>query len=179
MVQYYNLADTWSVTHTIYSKYLLCYLIKNMNRLYSLAFILCIVMLSSCIKEESQFTIPFAPVRFEVDINGVDSDLYPFSYKVFTKPRANNEYVGYGGLLIFRSHDDQIFAFDLCCPHEDNKSILVSPLDDGSAQCDKCGSIFEIMLGSGIKKSGPSVENMQRYRVSKASRPGVFLVINL
>lgn len=147
--------------------------------MYQRIVVLLFVVLTSCITEEPKFTIPYAPVRFSVDLNGVDSDMYPLSYKIFTRPRAINENVGYGGLLIFRNHENKIFAYDLCCPHEDDKNIRVKMVDNISAQCEVCGSLFEVMSGLGIKQSGVSSENLQRYRVDTSRRTGAYMIRNL
>lgn len=137
------------------------------------------VFLASCIKEEPRFTLPFSVVRFEIDLNGVDSDLQPSLNKVFTKPRSRNEAVGYGGLLIYRSYDNSIYAYDLSCPYEEDQSVLVTPLDNGKAFCEKCESTYITMYGLGTPESGPSKESLQKYNVVPiAHRAGAFYIRN-
>lgn len=151
-----------------------------MNNIFRALLALSFVFVAvSCGKEESAFTVPYAKVNFEIDLNGIDSDLGPFKCKVFTKSRAANEYVGYGGLLIFMSTDGVMYAYDLCCPYEDDKRVLVQPLNNGKAICQKCGSSFILMYGLGTCESGSSKESLQRYQVLPVShRSGVFYIRN-
>ncbi len=133
----------------------------------------------SCVDEASPFTVPYSRVFFRIDISGLDSDLTIFGHKTFVQGRTVGEQTGYGGLLIFRTTDDQLFAYDLCCPHEDNREIKVQPHVNGKAVCPKCGSVFVTMYGLGTVESGPSAEPLQRYTVRKDfSRDGVFVVTN-
>ena len=140
-----------------------------------------IVLLSafSCTNEAPRFTVPYARVYFQIDVNGLDSDLSFFDYKVFTQGRTLGEQTGYGGLLVFRTAEGTIFAYDLCCPHEDNREIKVSPTDNGKAVCPKCGSVFVTMYGLGTPESGPAKEPLQRYTVRKnLNREGAFVITN-
>ncbi len=147
--------------------------------LYTFTTLFTLILLSSCAKEESPFTIPYAKVNFEIDIRGIDSDLRPFTYKIFTRGRSVNEFVGYGGLLIFMSAEGKIFAYDLCCPYEDDKSILVEPQSNGKAICKTCESSFITMFGLGTPEGGPSKESLQKYQVLPSSqRPGVYFITN-
>lgn len=141
--------------------------------------LLVFVSLVACVKEESQFTVPYAKVNFNVDVNGVDSDLRPFTHKVFLKGRVANEFVGFGGLLVFMSSQGDVYAFDLCCPYEDDKSVLVEPTGAGKAYCKKCQSLFVLIEGLGYCESGPSKESLQKYNViPNSQRGGVYYITN-
>ena len=142
---------------------------------YSIVLLLAV----SCADEAPRFTIPFAPVYFQIDINGLDSDLTYFAHKTFTRGRMFGEQIGFGGLLIFRDAQGEIFAYDLCCPYEDDKNIRVEPTDNGKAVCPKCGTVFVTMYGLGSVESGVANQSLQRYNVSKSSRgEGAFVVTN-
>ena len=142
---------------------------------YSIVLLLAV----SCADEAPRFTVPFARVYFQIDINGLDSDLTYFAHKTFTRGRTVGEQVGFGGLLIFRDDRGNIFAYDLCCPHEDDKNIRVEPTDNGKAVCPKCGTVFVTMYGLGSVESGVANQSLQRYNVSKSSRgEGAFVVTN-
>lgn len=152
-----------------------------MKRINIYIVILFSLLAISCAKEDSPYTVSFAKVNFEIDINGADSDLRPFTYKVFTKPRAAHEAVGYGGLLIFMSAEGKIYAYDLSCPYEDDKNILVQPQTNGKATCKKCQSSFITMYGLGTPEigMGPSKESLQKYNVRpNPQRSGVFFITN-
>lgn len=144
--------------------------------------VLCSVFLFSllsCVDEAPPFTVPYAPVFFKLELNGLDSDLAFFDYKTFSQGRTIGERTGYGGLLVFRTHEGNIFAYDLCCPHEDDKNTRVQPTDNGKALCPGCGSVFVTMYGLGSVESGPSSESLQHYTVSKyANRDGVLIITN-
>lgn len=150
-----------------------------MKRFFSIIFSAYLCILISCVDEVQPYTIPFAPVYFNIDINGLDSDLTHFAHKTFTRGRTVGEQVGYAGLLIFRDAQGEIFAYDLCCPHEDDKNIRVEPTDNGKAVCPKCGTVFVTMYGLGSVESGVANQSLQRYNVSKSSRgEGAFVVTN-
>lgn len=150
-----------------------------MRRFTNILFSVLLLSILSCADEAPRFTVPYARVFFQVDVNGLDSDLSFFDYKTFTQGRTIGEYTGYGGLLIFRSVEGAIYAYDLCCPHEDDKNIQVEPTDNGKAVCPKCGSVFVTMYGLGSVESGPSKEPLQSYTVRRnQNREGVFVITN-
>ena len=147
----------------------------------SITILLFVVLLSvvSCVDEVSRFTVPYSRVFFQIDVNGLDSDLTFFDYKILVQGRTVGEQTGYGGLLVFRTIEGNIFAYDLCCPYEDNREIKVKPTDNGKAVCSKCGSVFVTMYGLGTAESGPANESLQSYMVRKnLNREGVFMITN-
>lgn len=137
---------------------------------------LSLLMLFSCVKEEEIYTIPYASVYFKVDINGLDSDLTHFSYKTFTEGRTIGESTGFGGLLVFRNSEGNIFAFDLCCPHERAKDIRVVPSDVGEAICPTCHRKYVFWTGTGHCEQGGA--SLQKYAVYGSTYPGVFHIRN-
>lgn len=158
------------------------------NKIFFIAFISAF-WLVACVEEESKFTLPYSKVYFQIDINGIDSDLTPFGYKAFTKPRVIGEQVGYGGLLIFRTVQDEIFAYDLSCPYEKERTVTVHPESNGQAVCKTCGSSFVIMYGRveagvimqglGTPLKGPATSHLQSYPVrALPHRNGVFVISN-
>lgn len=149
------------------------------TRTLSLLILLAILWITSCVEEENPYTIPYSRVYFQIDINGLDSDLSFFSHKLFTQPRTVGESTGYGGLLIFRSHQGEISAYDLSCPHEKNKDIRVEPKNNGKAVCPECESVFVTMYGLGTCESGPSQNPLQKYNVRQNPQSeGAFLIVN-
>ena len=134
---------------------------------------------TACVEEESHFSLPYARVHFQIDINGIDSDLAPFGYKTFLKGRTYGEFVGYGGLLIFRTVEDEIFAYDLSCPYEKDPTVHVNPQENGEAVCPKCGSTYIMMYGLGTPDKGPADKSLQKYPVRRHSQTGgMFLISN-
>ena len=150
-----------------------------MKRSALVLFITLLLWAVSCVDEASRFTVPYSRVFFRIDVNGLDSDLTFFSHKTFVQGRTVGEQTGYGGLLVFRTAEGSVFAYDLCCPHEDSREIKVQPAADGKAVCPKCGSVFVTMYGLGSVESGPSAEPLQRYTVrTDFGREGVFVITN-
>lgn len=150
-----------------------------MKRSIKILFFIVLLSVVSCVDEASRFTVPYSRVFFQIDVNGLDSELTFFDHKMFVQGRTIGEQTGYGGLLVFRTTEGSIFAYDLCCPYEDNREVKVNPTDNGKAVCPKCGSVFVTMYGLGTAESGPSNESLQIYSVKKnLNREGVFVITN-
>lgn len=136
-------------------------------------FLLILLIVTSCGDETPRQTVPFAQVNFRVDLISYDSELKnPDRYKIFTEEqrRLDTDYFGYGGVLVVSGPSGDLHAFDLCCPHEDNRQVVVVPDYEGSGyigkvKCPSCGSVFVTMFGLGSVESGPSMEPLQRYNV--------------
>jgi nitrite reductase/ring-hydroxylating ferredoxin subunit len=131
----------------------------------------CLLCLSSC-ENEDQRRIPEASVYMELNLaasyptfrNSVNDTL------VFTRPRNGHptDRVGYGGILVYtfvNGTDLNYCAFDLCCPNEVNPNIRVNPNDRGEAVCKSCGTVYQLLTGTGMVISGPSKWNLKRYKV--------------
>lgn len=140
----------------------------------------------SCGDEAPRQTVPFASVYFRVDPRGYDPELRtPHSYKIFTERerRLPSDRFGYGGVLVVSDATGVLHAFDLCCPNEDNRKIVVDPEYgehggySGTVKCASCGSVFVTMFGLGSVDSGPSDEPLQRYNVIPM-QDGAYQVVN-
>lgn len=149
---------------------------NRMKALYKiLVLVVCLSLAVACGKEEPDYVIPASLVNFKVDVNNADNSLKtPGNIKSFTAARLAGEYVGYSGLLVFSSLVQEkgvgLYAFDLCCPYEKDKNVTVQPsIEDGTATCSKCKSVFDLRTGIGNKISGPSTTGLQQYKVSKES----------
>jgi hypothetical protein len=154
-----------------------------------------IVLLLACGKEEPKYTIPAKPVDFKFNTGSVDHNLANIGsisvyikaadknaydkqlegvkgVQIFIAPRLSGEYIGYSGLLIINTgstlNPTPFAAFDLCCPHEKLENIRVVPANDGTAKCPKCGSVYDIMFGTGQVMEGVSSEKLQTYYVASA-----------
>ncbi len=109
--------------------------------------------------------VPSLPVMVEFSINQVQSDLtVPGGAFVITKPLKYGQYIGYGGVLVYRTVDDKFVAFDLSCPNEAEMDIRVE-LNGLDAVCPKCKSEFDLIFGSGNPKNGVSQYPLRPYRV--------------
>jgi nitrite reductase/ring-hydroxylating ferredoxin subunit len=146
-----------------------------MNYTRILVFLL-FLAISSCDKTYVS-TIPDYPVYLELDLRFEDRDLIPLqAYKIFTPQTINQavERTGYGGVLVYHGLNNvattSYYAFDISCPHEANKSVVVEVDDDKVyAVCPKCGSKYELLNGIGNPVSGPSQQEghyLKPYRVS-------------
>lgn len=136
----------------------------------------------SCGKEEIRDIIPGYP-NFKIDLNNQDADLRgPGTIKIYTKPRLDRESVGYSGLLVVSNIIQEngvvsLSAFDLCCPNEKMREVVVVPsTSDGTATCSKCKTVYDLYSGLGNVKSGPSKNGLQRYNVRKEGNGAVFYI---
>lgn len=145
-------------------------------------------LFGSCSEETALQTIPYAPVNFSIDPQGFDHELNDMNaYKVFTVkshlPLLSSDRFGFGGVLVVTDANGGLHAYDLCCPHEDRKLVVVDPVYEdgatynGKARCPSCGSVFVTMFGIGNVESGPSTEPLQRYSVISL-QDGSFRIVN-
>lgn len=136
-----------------------------------------IFILNGCIVEPENSNIPNSRVNFYIDtsISGVDNHLAEGllgNTKIYTqtdpsKLSPNGSY-GYSGVVVVRAYDNNLYAFDICCTYEVDKNIALE--DDGFfLKCPKCGSVFEIGNGTGIKNSGPAAQPLKKYYISENS----------
>lgn len=148
-------------------------------------FCLLVLLVCSCSQfEESD--IPYAPVYLNIDLRFQDKDLVGiYNHKSITKARIAGEKTGYSGVLIVCGIDSYgnttYFAFDLCCPHEAKRDIIIEPNNAGTATCPECGTEFDIAAygGTGAPVKGVSKYPLRRYAVSSNSSGGQeWVVIN-
>lgn len=143
------------------------------------------LFLFSCDDAQPVYVITPAEVNFKINTNYTDKELAtPGNIKTFTSPRLASEYVGRSGLMVICSAYSisgsiyGLYAYDLCCPHENTQNIRVTPnQQDGTAKCSTCGTVYDVFNGLGSVVSGPSKNGLQRYNVRYASsEPGIFYV---
>ena len=145
----------------------------------------CLLFLTNCGDETVENTIPQRPVNFRMDVSPVGADrelATPTAHKTFAQPRLAGEYVGFSGLLIYTSPNMipntnyyNLYAFDLCCPYEQDQLTKVSMQGDGTAKCGRCGSTYDVINGTGMRLSGPSKYGLQVYRCSQVGgETGIF-----
>ena len=129
----------------------------------------------SC-EKEYYTTIPKFSVYFELRLNNEDFELNTdLAYKTFTQPRLEVEKgkIGYGGILVINGMTE-LFAYDLACPVEAQRNILIVPDNLSSstspvptaitATCPECGAVFNIASGAGAPQSGTKYY-LRSYRV--------------
>ena len=113
-------------------------------------------------------SIPDFPVYLDLNL----TTTYPTfknsynKYLIFDKKINVNDYIGYGGILVYTGFDGEYYAFDLACPYEVKQNIIVHPNDKGQAICDSCKTVFDISYGIGNPTSGPSKETLRRYKTN-------------
>lgn len=133
-----------------------------------LLFVLSII---SCNKVDKS-NLPYAYVNFKVDLAYKDRDLLDsLRCKIFTQRRLDGEFVGFSGILVICGFTsigtNDYYAYEICCPYEAKKEIMVVPNDDGTATCPECGSVYDIANGNGARMTGPSPFDLRRFDVSK------------
>lgn len=112
--------------------------------------------------------IPSYRVSLTLDLMFKDKELNSvLAHKIYTEQdinKAQNEYVGFGGVLVYHSVNG-FLAFDAACPYEVDRNTRIRVDESGlSATCPKCGSQYSLEAG-GAPVSGPSTENPDRKRL--------------
>ncbi|MCL1934131.1 MAG: (2Fe-2S)-binding protein [Candidatus Azobacteroides sp.] len=131
-------------------------------------FLLFIGVAFSC-EKEYYTSIPNYPVNIELRLENMDSELNAkLAYKKITQPRYAVEKTGFGGVLVINGMGENpvnLFAFDLACPVEAQRNVLIVPDNSGiTATCPKCGAVFTIANGTGRPESGTKYY-LKSYRV--------------
>ena len=127
--------------------------------------------------------VPSVPVSLEIKLDYYDSDLIPaLAAKSFTQPRLAVDRLGFGGVLVVHGYSSNgapdYFAYDLACPHEVDRNVIVVPDNEGKARCPKCGSVYVTMWGMGIPETqSVSKYPLRPYRV-RAKDGNTLLVVN-
>ncbi len=131
----------------------------------------------SCIQEPENSNIPNSNVNFYIDVSlsGSDNSLADGllgNSKIYTKTNPSelspNGSYGYSGVVVVRAYDNNLYAFDICCPYEADRSITLEK-DGYFLKCPKCGSTFEIGNGTGVPNSGPATQQLKKYQTSQNS----------
>ncbi len=124
------------------------------------------LVLSSCEGDIYRSSIPDAPVHLELNLvsqypnfaNSVNQ------YILFTKPRYTTDRIGYGGVIVYSTYEGKYSAFDLACPVEAKRDVIVSPDGTGLAKCETCGEVYDMMYGFGNPTKGVSKEPLKMYK---------------
>ena len=116
------------------------------------------------------------PVALRLDLTFSDKALRTvpsaITYTRHSHPQ-NNAYraFGFGGVLVVHGigvDNDGFYAFDLACPYENLRSVLVEPdAEVIYAICPQCGTKYFINDGSGAVVEGPSRHGLKRYNVGR------------
>jgi len=127
-----------------------------------------IILLSlvSCNKTQVNVESPVPKCTVSLTINiMVDAPILDTQggYYVIKEPRKYGEYIGYSGVVVFHGFDDRFYAYDICCPHECKREVVLEPSMAGVATCKECGSEFDIGFGSGQPTKSPATLPMRRY----------------
>ena len=135
-------------------------------------FLLLFVGFAYSCEKEYYTTIPNMSVYIELWIETRDSDLKAnLAYKTITQPRTAIERTGFGGILIINGMGEapiNLYAYDLACPVESERSVRVVPDKSGiTATCPKCGAVYTIATGTGAPQSGTKYL-LKSYRVSES-----------
>lgn len=136
---------------------------------------LCIIA-SAC--DNNEMSLPGYVVHLEINILGE----YPnfvldngIQYLTFTEPKLATDRLGCGGILIV-IYDRAYHAYDLACPREANKNVIVA-IDGLFAVCPKCGEAYDIYGGFGAPTKGINKLPLQRYNCYYLSN-GILRITN-
>ena len=139
---------------------------------------LCFLLLSGCISEPINSNIPYKRVSFLIDtsLSGPDYILHDgmgvmtriYSTQHPARLTTNGSY-GVCGVLMVRTIDNYLCAFDLCCPYEAKAEYALQQQGAGDffLRCPTCGSTFEVGNGSGRVNKGPATQPLKYYTVEE------------
>ena len=133
-----------------------------------IVFSLLLAMVFAGCKNQTTTSIPSTRVELEFNILREAPLLNAMGgVATFIKPRYSNEYVGYGGVVVFHNFDDSFAAYDLACPNEVDPQVRLN-VDSivGEAICPKCGAVFDIGYARGYPVQGDCKYIMRPYRIS-------------
>jgi len=128
-------------------------------------------MLTTC-KRSANDVIPTVYVHFSISLNDPQflDLLSPFTYSYIDKYTNNfgQSAAGYdeNGIIVFRSTEDEFYAFDRTCPHDlelNNKSVQVKVTDMIFAVCPECGTKYAL-TSNGTPYSGVGKYPLKNYR---------------
>ena len=126
----------------------------------------------SCEDSLKNHPIPSYGVYLDLDLmTPRDKDLRTApSYTIYTAKNLNlGERIGFGDIIVVKTMNNEYKAFDLACPHEAKRNVLVE-VDELNAVCPVCGSKFEISLtGTGMCIEGESKYPLRPYQVIQHS----------
>lgn len=150
-----------------------------LSRLDKILIVIVALIMAGCQSVDDE-RIPYSDVRLTFDTQG-KWDIYGVGgaaeSKRFIKssripagfPYTDIDRTGYGGLLLVRDALNEVVAYDLACPYEIRPNVRVSvPAGATYAECEGCGSTFEIFTNHGYPRSGPAAERgyaLKRYSV--------------
>ncbi len=136
------------------------------------------VVLTACNNVVENTNIPYSRVSFLIDVSptGADKELREGlmgNCKVYNgkSPAVLSPGIGaygYSGVVVTRATDDKLYAFDMCCPYEAKKDIVLKA-DGFFMNCPVCGSQFSIGNGSGYVNKGPAAQPLKTYHVYRSS----------
>lgn len=126
-------------------------------------------LITSC--HNTRTSIPDYPVYIDrnLDLDAIELRTMGNGMEITDENKKTREYVGYGGVLLFRGFDDEIYAFDMSCPYELKRDVRVhfdSNITPGYVKCESCGSTYNVAYGSGTRIDGPGNEGLKRYHVT-------------
>ena len=140
-------------------------------------FVISLFLLSvfSCEDSLENHPVPSYAVHLDLDLlTPRDKGIrIPPSYSIYTTENIirGKEYIGFGSVIVVNTPFNGYKAFDLSCPYEAKRNILVEVDEDYNAVCPVCGSKFEILLNSssGMCIEGKSMHPLRPYQVIQHS----------
>ena len=123
--------------------------------------------------------IPWAPVRVPFNATlwsehirpaaGVHHRFVKSSMQPSWYPYTEISATGFGGILLVVDYANQPVAYDLACPYEVRRDVLIEVDEEAAmARCPKCGSTYYIFNNYGLPASGPAHDHnyaLKRYNV--------------
>lgn len=159
---------------------------------YLLYCILSVLVLGSCTTVNDD-RIPTAPVNVTFsttamwEVYGVTGAL---QYRNFIKdksvptgyPYTALTYTGFGGVLLCGDIHGTAVAYDLACPVERERSVLIIVDEEAvNAYCPVCHSVYDVFANNGIPLAGKAAQlgyGLRRYHVHPSTGNAAYVISN-
>lgn len=144
--------------------------------------LLVLLLIEACTHFNPVNPVPNYPVGLRINLTAEYPHFTPSNigaFLTFPTPRYPNERVGYGGVLIYVTHDNTYAAFDLCCPHCLHRTKPLK-VDGIFAVCSECGEHYDLSFGLGVPQRGISDHYLKRYacRLDRTAQGDILSVSN-
>lgn len=160
---------------------------KGIKRYFNTGFFLVIIFLFTVVACHSvdDDRIPYAPVNIPFNTPamwetcGVTAALQHRSFQrdrgiPSNYPYTSLTYTGFGGVLLCGDIMGNPVAYDLSCPVERNRTVLII-VDEESANayCPRCGSVYDIFSNFGVPLAGVAAQKGYALRRYSATRTAI------
>ncbi|MGL4292349.1 MAG: hypothetical protein ACRCSQ_02035 [Bacteroidales bacterium] len=134
--------------------------------------------------EKVDSLIPRSRVEIQMNTRTTALDFIQQGYKIISSPTPEAPYIGFAGVLVVKgyTYESEAYAYDLACPVEISRSVLLKMKDDYNVVCPSCKSEFDVIrYGNPAPTSGPAKDlklMLRRYNAHYSESSYLLTVYN-